>query len=365
MSYSFKQRAPFFVADHAVNPAQNSKTQTSDVSTGGFVPASPLVHAIYNRFIGVALFTLVSVPFTFLLVLILLTQGRPIFYRGPRLGKDQKTFNILKFRTLDQTKAQKLTADKVLPRDSNIETKLGKFMRASRLDELPQLLNIIRGDMNIVGPRPVRAEIAAIEEARNPFYSVRFRVAPGLIGPTQAYMCHGTSKRIRARYNYGLCMRKVSYTQEIALFMRVGAAVCTTTARLIAKRVLRRDPETTARQQAAKWNLSLLLESGESLPVQAFDDLKITVNGPKQSIRCKLVIHQNKGLRRANVLLTPLTDGGLLTHSVEPLDEAATHLVGRYLMNDPVVLPRARRSSKLIARKATDLALSAIRPTAN
>ena len=364
MSYSFKQKAPFFVAERAVNAASNigSAKQTSDTSTGGFVPANPMVHALYNRFIGLVLFAMVSVPFAFLLVLVLLTQGRPIFYRGPRLGKDQKPFDILKFRTLDQAKAQQLTADKVLPRDSNIETKLGKFMRASRLDELPQLLNIIRGDMNIVGPRPVRAQIAAIEAARNPFYAVRFRVAPGLIGPTQAYMCHGTSKRIRARYNYGLCMRKVSYTQEIALFVRVGAAVCATTARLIAKRVLPRDPETTARLKAGKWNLSLLLENGVSLPVQAFDDLKIAVNGPKSSLRCKLVIHQSKGLRRANVLLTPLADGGFLTHSVEPMDEAATHLVGRYLMNDPVVLPRARRRGKLPTGNVADVALAPIEP---
>lgn len=87
-------------------------------------------------------------------IALFLTQGPRILYSGARIGKDQVPFNILKFRTLDDKKAAALTANQVLPAGSNIETPLGRFLRASRLDELPQLFNVLRGDMNLVGPAP-------------------------------------------------------------------------------------------------------------------------------------------------------------------------------------------------------------------
>ncbi|SLN45751.1 sugar transferase [Pseudooctadecabacter jejudonensis] len=307
---------------------------------GGFVPVYPRFHAAYNRMIGLVLFLAALPLLVVLTVLVLVIQGRPIFYAGPRLGKDQVSFNIFKFRTLDTAKAKALTADKVLPRNSNIETRMGKFLRGSRLDELPQLWNIVRGDMNIVGPRPVRPELARTEQMLNLHYNIRFAVVPGLIGPTQAYLCHGTSKRIRARYNYGLCSRRVSYIREIALFTRVGWAVLSTTGRLVMKKLRPNQAAADSAQTAQLWNLRLKTAGGQVLPALAFEGMKIGLPHGQNITAGILLIDQAKGLRKANVVLRRLSaPDGDLTHQVVPADEVAVHLVGRYLMKDAVVQP--------------------------
>lgn len=148
------------------------------------------------------------------------TQGpRNVLYFGPRVGKDEKPFQIIKFKTLRDEVAH-ITRDKTLPPGSNMETLLGKPLRDTRLDELPQLFNVLWGDMNMFGPRPVRQSI--VEKCRQtiPDYDVRFKVKPGLIGYTQALMPHSTDKAIRARINARLCRRPVSLVQE-ALFVAV------------------------------------------------------------------------------------------------------------------------------------------------
>ncbi|MEM1373317.1 MAG: sugar transferase [Pseudomonadota bacterium] len=191
----------------------------------GFLPRSEKVHRAYNLALGCFLLLLVSPLFLAISVALFATQGSGIFYRGPRLGRNRETFHIYKFRTLDTRRAEQLTSDKVLPKGSNLETPLGKYLRVSRLDELPQLLNVVLGDMNIVGPRPVRAQIAMKYAREIPNYTARFAVKPGLCGQSQAYMSHGTSKHIRARYNNLLCRAPVRYDRDVLLFTTVGLSV--------------------------------------------------------------------------------------------------------------------------------------------
>lgn len=193
----------------------------------GFQPSSLRVYRIYNFAMAAFLFLILLPLLLIISIALLATQGRNIFYRGERLGKDQKVFQIFKFRTLCNVRARELTHDRTLPANSNIETPLGGILRESRLDELPQLINVMIGDMNLCGPRPVRADIATLERARIPFYDLRFRVKPGLIGPTQAYFGHGACKSVRARMNNRLVNQQVSILAELALLERIAMSVLT------------------------------------------------------------------------------------------------------------------------------------------
>jgi lipopolysaccharide/colanic/teichoic acid biosynthesis glycosyltransferase len=195
------------------------------VRMSGYRPRSPRLYRLWNLILVVPLI-LFTLPLVALVALALaLTQGpRNVFYFGPRIGKDQRPFHIIKFKTL-RDDAARLTRDRVLPANSRLETTLGKPLRETRLDELPQLFNVLKGDMNMLGPRPVRQAIADQARATIPNYDLRFSVKPGLIGYTQALMPHGADKAIRARVNAMLCRRPVMLAQEVAFVALTGLSV--------------------------------------------------------------------------------------------------------------------------------------------
>jgi lipopolysaccharide/colanic/teichoic acid biosynthesis glycosyltransferase len=130
--------------------------------------------------------------------LIWIFDGRPILYHGDRLGQHKRVFSIHKFRTLRVGAEEGLLKSDLLNHRHALETRLGRFLRNSRLDELPQLVNIVRGEMSFVGPRPVRPAVYARYCARIPDYDRRFMAPPGLMGRSQLFTPHSTPKRIRA-----------------------------------------------------------------------------------------------------------------------------------------------------------------------
>ncbi len=115
-----------------------------------------------------------------------------IFYQQTRVGLNNKNFNLLKFRTMRSDAEQEGKAIWASQDDPRV-TKIGKFLRTYRIDELPQIYNVFRGDMSLVGPRPERPEFVEklIEEI--PFYSERHRVKPGLAGWAQMKYPYGSS----------------------------------------------------------------------------------------------------------------------------------------------------------------------------
>ena len=115
----------------------------------------------------------------------------PIFYTQPRLTKDGKVFKILKFRSM-KVDSEKDGARLAAKNDNRI-TKVGKVLRATHLDELPQVFNILVGQMSVVGPRPERPEIAAEYEEEIPEFRFRLKVKAGLTGYAQVYGKYNTT----------------------------------------------------------------------------------------------------------------------------------------------------------------------------
>lgn len=123
--------------------------------------------------------------------LIWLEDGAPVMYRQTRVGRDHRNFEILKFRSM-RTDAEKNGAVWAVSGDDRV-TRIGQFLRRSRIDELPQLINVIRGDMSFVGPRPERPQFVAELEKKIPYYRVRNRVNPGITGWAQISYPYGAS----------------------------------------------------------------------------------------------------------------------------------------------------------------------------
>ncbi len=129
-----------------------------------------------------------------------LTSRGPVLYRGMRIGRNMEPFHIVKFRTLLVDAEQKIGARLLTPGDP-LYTPVGRFLKRAKLDEIPQLWNVVRGDMNMVGPRPIRPIFLAtsMREIRN--YAARFVVRPGMTGLAQLRGGYFTHPRDKLRYD--------------------------------------------------------------------------------------------------------------------------------------------------------------------
>jgi sugar transferase (PEP-CTERM system associated) len=134
-----------------------------------------------------------SLPFALLAAIMIKLESRgPIFYKQERIGKSGKTFNVIKFRSM-RTDAEKDGKPIWAATNDERVTRIGRVMRATRIDEIPQFWNILKGDMSFVGPRPERPHFVKQLATEIPYYDHRHLVAPGLTGWAQIKYPYGAS----------------------------------------------------------------------------------------------------------------------------------------------------------------------------
>ena len=175
---------------------------------GGPDRAAPIARGDWKRPFDLALLGLAAVvlaPLWAVLVpaialAIRLEDGGPALYRQARLGRGGAAFAILKFRTMSVGAEDGTGPVWTAPGDPRI-TRVGRVLRRFHLDELPQAVNILKGEMSIVGPRPERPELAARIEREVPGFSARLRVRPGLAGLAQANGAGWRDPALKLRYD--------------------------------------------------------------------------------------------------------------------------------------------------------------------
>ena len=177
----------------------------------------------FDIVVSVAMLVLLSPLYFILTLLVWYSSKGPVFYRQERIGLHGLPFEIIKFRTMcvhAESEIPQLSADN----DPRI-TKVGKWMRKYRLDELPQFWNILRGDMSIVGPRPERRYFINQIEEKAPYYCMIYKIRPGLTswGPIKVGYTDTLDKMIR-RLNYDIVyIENMSLTLDIKImFHTIG-----------------------------------------------------------------------------------------------------------------------------------------------
>ena len=144
-----------------------------------------------------ALFLIVVLPVGALIALIvLMTSGTPVLYRGERVGRGGRVFTMLKFRTLRRDAESRLgpyLGEELVRRTQDEFSPTGKWLKATQLDEIPQFWNVLRGDMSLVGPRPIRPRFFEELAEELPAYWQRLVVRPGLTGFAQVRRGYETS----------------------------------------------------------------------------------------------------------------------------------------------------------------------------
>jgi lipopolysaccharide/colanic/teichoic acid biosynthesis glycosyltransferase len=187
----------------------------------------------FKRVFDVLFVLLISVPAFLLCALIAVwikasSLRSPVFYCQERVGRFGNVFLIYKFRTMAPGAEQGMGAVWSPLRDPRV-TRVGRILRRYRLDELPQLINVLKGNMSLVGPRPERPELAAQLEKEIPFYRERENIPPGLTGWAQIRHPYGASvedSRIKLEYDmyylqnlsFGLDLQIILRTLRIVLF---------------------------------------------------------------------------------------------------------------------------------------------------
>ena len=182
----------------------SSMNKTGDIPTFrisniGLSPEERILKRSVDLLLGI-IAAIISLPVTLILSILIKLDGGPIFYTQERLTRGNRIFNICKFRTMVPN-AEKLSGP-VLAEDNDPRiTAVGRFIRFIRLDELPQLINIIKGDMSLVGPRPERPFFVDQFEKEIPEYRFRLKVKAGLTGLAQVEGKYNTSVEDKLRYD--------------------------------------------------------------------------------------------------------------------------------------------------------------------
>jgi sugar transferase (PEP-CTERM system associated) len=158
-------------------------------------PLGKLMHRLFDVSLSLLLLVIAAPVMLLVAFAIKLEDGlvAPVLYRQTRVGRDNRLFELIKFRSMKVDAEDSGRAVWAQMNDSRV-TRVGRFIRTSRLDELPQLINILRGEMRFVGPRPERPEFVAMLEQKFPHFRLRRLIKPGLTGWAQLRCAYAASE---------------------------------------------------------------------------------------------------------------------------------------------------------------------------
>jgi exopolysaccharide biosynthesis polyprenyl glycosylphosphotransferase len=188
------------------------------------------MHWFARRIVSVALaltLSIITLPFVPLIALLIKLGSRgPVLYRQKRVGLRGQVFHCYKFRTM-RSDAEADTGPTWARDDDPRITGIGHFLRRSRFDEIPQLLNVLRGDMAFVGPRPERPEFVEKLGQEIPYYDIRHVARPGITGWAQINYGYGSSvEEAKEKLRYDLYyIRNVSVILDLIIVFRTFRAV--------------------------------------------------------------------------------------------------------------------------------------------
>jgi len=194
------------------------------VRARGYSTPPGICCAIFDVTLAALLLALTSPLLIAIALLVWLRSGRPVIYKGTRLGLHKKPFTMYKFRTLVPD-ADKIIGSDLLGDKRHLLTPVGKFLRDTCLDELPQLINVLKGDMRFVGPRPIRPEVYEERCRQIPDYEKRFAIRPALIGMSQLFTPHSTPKRIRSLIDNEAIRKNESLLWNVYMVVVAGAVI--------------------------------------------------------------------------------------------------------------------------------------------
>ena len=197
---------------------------TFRINSMGLSPEESALKRFVDLFLGIIACVL-CIPVLLILMALIKLDGGPIFYSQERLTRGNRIFKMYKLRTMIPN-AEKYSGPVLAEEKDNRITPVGRFMRATRLDEIPQLFNIIYGDMSLVGPRPERPFFTEQFEKEIPEYIFRLKVKAGLTGLAQVEGKYNTSVEDKLRYdliyinNYSLLRDFVIMIQTVKILFQ-------------------------------------------------------------------------------------------------------------------------------------------------
>lgn len=181
-----------------------------------------MIYSKIKRFLDIGI-SLVMLPILLILIIIVgilikLDDHGSIFYKSKRIGKNFKIFDMYKFRSMKEGAPNILNEDGSTynSKDDERVTKVGKFLRETSLDEVPQLLNVLKGDMSLIGPRP--GDVESIDTYK-PDEKDKMLVCPGITGYTQAYYRNNLSVREK-RLKDAWYAKNLSFALDIKIFFK-------------------------------------------------------------------------------------------------------------------------------------------------
>ena len=319
--------------------------------------------------------------FAGLALLVLVVDGRPVLHKGLRLGRHRRPFTMYKFRTLVRG-ASKVIGPELLTFRHKLTIPCGKFLRDSRLDELPQLFNILKGEMNFLGPRPERPEI--YESFYRPIgnHDRLFARRPGLVGFSQLFTPHGTPKRLRVLADYHVLRHDPSRLRGWLFVARAAVSAMKTAAKrlfrwiwsdLLESRLLHSHADRREYRRMRPRNARVLIEfhAGRTIeaPIVDINEDALLVHCPERlpqgprPLRLRIEVRFQRNLRPSSARIRIARCSGRVSQMrtaaggwrcvirYEPMTEWSRYLVHQYVLGGSLANPFRPLSKRSRERK--------------